>query len=111
MPTPIAIAGLPGNLVGRFEGREHGSSVSFFVGSFPEGTGPKLHVHPYDETFIVEEGGATFTVADETLDVGAGNIVVVPAQTPHKFLSSAPDGMRMVSITPWGEMVQEWLDD
>jgi quercetin dioxygenase-like cupin family protein len=111
MPTAIAIADLPGNLVGRFEGREHGSSVSFFVGHFPPGTGPKLHRHPYDETFIIEEGGATFTVADETLEVGAGHIVVAPAETPHKFVSSATDGLRMVSITPSGEMVQEWLED
>jgi mannose-6-phosphate isomerase-like protein (cupin superfamily) len=111
MPTAIPIAALPGNLVGRFEGREHGSSVSFFVGHFPEGTGPRLHRHPYDETFIIEEGSATFTVDGETLQVGAGHIVVVPAETPHKFVSSASEGMRMVSITPSDQMVQEWVED
>ena len=55
----IEISDLPGNLVGRFEGREHGSSVSFFIGTFDAGTGPGLHLHPYDETFIVEAGSAT----------------------------------------------------
>ena len=30
----IAISDLPGNLVGRFEGKDHGSSVSFFIGTF-----------------------------------------------------------------------------
>jgi hypothetical protein len=42
----IEISDLPGNLLGRFEGREHGSSVSFFIGTFDAGTGPGLHLHP-----------------------------------------------------------------
>ena len=63
---PIEVSDLPGNLVGRFEGKDHGSSVSFFIGTFDAGTGPGLHLHPYDETFIVEAGSATFTVGDAT---------------------------------------------
>jgi quercetin dioxygenase-like cupin family protein len=72
----IEVSDLPGNLIGRFEGRDHGSSVSFFVGSFPPGTGPGLHRHPYDETFIVEAGNATFTIAGETVELVAGQIEV-----------------------------------
>ena len=108
MPTAIEIADLPGNLIGRFEGREHGSSVSFFVGEFARGTGPPLHRHPYDETFIVEAGTATFTVGDETFELGAGQIFVVPAGAPHKFVSG--EGFRMVSITPTDQMEQEDLE-
>jgi quercetin dioxygenase-like cupin family protein len=101
----IAISDLPGNLVGRFEGREHGSSVSFFIGTFPAGTGPGLHRHPYDETFIVEAGSATFTIDAETVELGAGQIAVVPANTPHKFVSG--EGFRLISISPSDHMVQE----
>ena len=107
MPTLVSIADLPGNLIGRFEGREHGSSVSFFIGTFDAGTGPGLHRHPYDETFIVEAGSATFTVGDETLELGAGQIAVVPANTPHKFVSG--EGFRLISIAPSDHMVQEDL--
>jgi quercetin dioxygenase-like cupin family protein len=103
----IAISDLPGNLVGRFEGREHGSSVSFFIGTFPAGTGPGLHRHPYDETFIVEAGSATFTIDGETVELGGGQIAVVPANTPHKFVSG--DGFRLISISPSDHMVQEDL--
>lgn len=110
MPTPVSVADLPGNLVARFEGRDHGSNVSFFVGHFPPGTGPVLHRHPYEETFVIEEGSATFTVDDETLEVGAGQILVVPAGAAHKFVSSGEDGLRMVSISPSDNMVQEDLD-
>jgi quercetin dioxygenase-like cupin family protein len=100
----IEISDLPGNLVGRFEGREHGSSLSFFIGTFDAGTGPGLHLHPYDETFIVEAGSATFTVDGETFELGAGQIAVVPANTPHKFVSGK--GFRLISVNPSDHMIQ-----
>ena len=104
----IEVSDLPGNLIGRFEGRDHGSSVSFFIGTFEEGTGPRLHRHPYDETFIVEAGSATFTIAGETTELRAGQIAVVPAETPHKFVSG--EGFRLISITPADRMAQEDLE-
>ena len=100
----IEVSDLPGNLIGRFEGRDHGSTVSFYIGTFPPGTGPGLHRHPYDETFIVEAGSATFTIADETVELAAGQIAVVPAGTPHKFVSG--EGFRLISISPADHMVQ-----
>jgi quercetin dioxygenase-like cupin family protein len=103
----ISVSDLPGKLVGRFEGREYGSSVSFFIGTFDAGTGPGLHLHPYDETFIVEAGSATFTVADQTFELEAGQIVVVPANTPHTFVSG--EGFRLISIAPEDHMTQEDL--
>ena len=104
----IEVSDLPGNLIGRFEGREHGSSVSFYIGTFATGTGPGLHRHPYDETFIVEAGSTTFTIAGETLELRAGQIAVVPAETPHKFVSG--EGFRLISITPAEQMTQEDLE-
>ena len=108
MATPIAVQDLPGNLIARFEGRNHGSSVSFFIGTFDPGAGPGLHLPPYDETFIVEAGSATFTVGDETLELQEGEIIVVPAGTPHKFVSGK--GFRLVSISPFDHMEQENLE-
>ena len=104
----IAISDLPGNLVGRFEGKDHGSSVSFYIGTFDPGTGPSLHTHPYDETFIVEAGSAMFTVGEETFELAAGQIAVVPAKTAHKFVSG--EGFRLISISPYDHMEQNDLD-
>ena len=104
----IEASDLPGNLIGRFEGRDYGSSVSFFIGTFRPGTGPSLHRHPYDETFIVEAGSATFTIAADTVELRAGQIAVVPAETPHKFVSG--EGFRLISITPADRMTQEDLE-
>ena len=48
-----------------FEGyRNGGTDVSFIVIDAPPGIGPKLHRHPYEEVFVVQEGSVTFTVGE-----------------------------------------------
>jgi quercetin dioxygenase-like cupin family protein len=112
MPTSLSIADLPGSeAASRFEGRDHGASVSFFVTRHPAGTGPGLHRHPYEETFIVEEGSATFTVDSEAIEAHAGQIIVVPAGAAHRFVNSGDGVLRQVSIHPSDHFVQEWLAD
>jgi mannose-6-phosphate isomerase-like protein (cupin superfamily) len=81
--------------------------VSFYVGRFPPGSGPPLHRHPYEETFIVQEGSATFTIDGQTLEVGAGQIVVVPAAAAHRFVATGAVDLRQVSVHPRDRMVQE----
>ena len=72
---------LPGNEVSRtFEGGRHGPcSVSFFLVHNQPGQGPRLHHHPYDETFVILEGHVRVSVGNETLDGGPGDIVIGPA--------------------------------
>jgi quercetin dioxygenase-like cupin family protein len=92
-----------------FNGHEHGATVSFFLSHNRPGTGPQLHRHPYEETFIVEEGEVLFTVGESTIEARAGDIVVVPPETPHKFVSQAATH-RQVSIHPVARMQTEWLE-
>ncbi|HEX8854584.1 MAG TPA: cupin domain-containing protein [Thermoleophilaceae bacterium] len=99
-----------GRVAWRFEGHGRGTSVSFFITHGAPGTGPVLHRHPYEEVFIVEDGRATFTVADETVEAEGGHILIVPPQTPHKFVNSGVGELRMVSIHPVEQMVQEDLE-
>jgi quercetin dioxygenase-like cupin family protein len=94
----------------RFEGHAYGASVSFFVSRVPEGGGPGLHRHPYEETFVIHEGSATFTVDGETIEAAAGMIIVVPRSAPHKF-TAGPDGLRSVNIHGSDRMIQEDLAD
>ena len=94
-----------------FEGRdEAGVEVSVFVTDTPPGKGPPLHVHPYPEVFVVSAGEATFTVGEEELRVGAGHVVVVPAETPHGFKNFGEIELHVVSVHPHGEVEQTWLD-
>ncbi len=107
----IRVADLPGSVsASSFEGHEHGATVSFFLSRNLPGTGPGLHTHPYDETFIVEDGTVTFTVGDETVEATGGDILVVPAGTPHGFVNSGSTPLRQISIHPVAHMEAEWLD-
>ena len=36
----------------------------------PPGSGPKLHRHPYQEVFEVQEGSVTFTAGDDVVEAG-----------------------------------------
>ena len=92
-----------------FDGHAHGAQVSFFLSHNRPGTGPKLHRHPYEETFIVEDGDVLFTVGESTIEAKAGDIVVVPARAPHKFVSRAPTH-RQISIHPVPQMETVWLE-
>jgi quercetin dioxygenase-like cupin family protein len=93
----------------RFDGAAHGAPVSFFLLHTRPGEGPGLHRHPYAETFIVQEGEATFTVGDQTIEARAGDIVVAPAETPHAFVNSGSGVLRSVNIHPAPEMETVWL--
>ena len=76
----------------------------------PPGGGPKLHRHPYEEIFVMQEGTATFTAGDETIEVGAGRVVVVPAGVPHKFVNTGTGRLRQVNIHANDQFVTEWLE-
>jgi quercetin dioxygenase-like cupin family protein len=92
-----------------FNGHENGAQVSFFLSHNKPGTGPKLHRHAYEETFIVEEGDVLFTVDGTTIEAKAGDIVVVPPGAAHKFVSRGATH-RQISIHPVARMETEWLE-
>jgi quercetin dioxygenase-like cupin family protein len=103
---------LPFSRIAReFVGADHGDAGAclIFVDA-PPGRGPGLHRHPYAEIFIVQEGQATFTADGTERAVAAGDLVVVPAGTPHKFVASGDGPLRMISVQPRSSFSTEWLD-
>jgi quercetin dioxygenase-like cupin family protein len=95
-----------------FEGYRYGDTdVSFFLTDGPPGSGPTLHRHPYAEVFVVQEGELTFTVGDTTIEAKSGQIVVVPAGVPHKFVNSGAGRARHIDIHTSRRMTTEWLED
>ena len=107
----IDVDRLPGgeNAV-RFDGHAHGAGVSFFITRNKPGTGPDLHREPSEETFIVQDGEARFTVGESTFDATAGQIVIAPANTPHKFVNTGTTPLRQINIHPVPRMETEWLE-
>ena len=99
----------PGGTV-TFEGEPHGSHVSFFLVNNRPGAGPDLHRHPYSETWIVRSGRARFTADGEEVEAGPGDIVVVGAETPHKFKNVGDERLDIVCIHASPRMIQEDLE-
>ena len=67
-------------------------------GNDEPGLGPKLHVHPYDEVFVIQQGRARFFVGDEVIDAEAGETVLGPAGLPHKFVNLGPGRLQTLDI-------------
>ena len=87
-----------------------GAAVSIILQSTAKGgVGPRLHTHPYAETFIIRRGSATFTIGPQQVVGHAGQILVVPLETPHKF-STGPDGYEGVHIHASPRFITEWLE-
>ena len=98
--------------VGRFEGHSVGTNVTvLFFSSDTIGNGPPLHVHPYDEVFIVRQGRARFTVGDGTIDAEAGQIVFGPANVPHKFVNLGPGRLETTDIHLNDRFVQTVIEE
>jgi mannose-6-phosphate isomerase-like protein (cupin superfamily) len=88
----------------QFDGADHGTPLSFFLVDNDEGQGPMLHQHAYPETWIVQQGSARFTVGDAQVAGEAGQIIVIPAYTPHCFVNVGPGPLRMVCLHPVGRI-------
>lgn len=98
----------PGEWHGEVQGFGGGIAL-IFVAAEP-GQGPRLHSHPYAETFIVRAGRALYTIGDEEIEAGAGQILVVPAGVPHKFRSLGPDALESIDIHASERFVTDWLE-
>ncbi len=101
-----------GGTAHKFEGYRYGDAdVSFFLTDGPPGSGPDLHKHPYAEVFLIQEGEVTFTVGEDTIEASAGQILVVPAGVPHKFVNSGAARARHIDIHTSRRMITEWLEE
>jgi mannose-6-phosphate isomerase-like protein (cupin superfamily) len=95
---------------GNVKGADYGATVSLILDHSEPGHGPRLHRHPYDETWVVEEGNLTFTTDDSQQRVQAGDIVIVPPGVAHKFVNDGPGRSNMVCIHASPTMITEWLE-
>ncbi|MEA3011246.1 MAG: hypothetical protein QOJ91_2938 [Sphingomonadales bacterium] len=94
---------------GEIEGAPLGGNVSIILTRLGRSEkGPDLHRHPYDETFFVRAGGASFSDGKTIVEAKAGDMVVVPAGTPHRF-DGLEDGVEMIDIHASDRFSTEWL--
>ena len=91
-------------------GEDHGASISLILDESEPGTGPRLHRHDYDETWVIQEGNITFQVGETQLTAGAGDVAIIPPGVPHKFTNDGPGRSRIVCIHASPRIVGEWLE-
>jgi quercetin dioxygenase-like cupin family protein len=105
---PVITAGTlaDGNLLGA----DHEATISLILDESEPGHGPRLHRHPYDETWVVEEGNLTFQLGEERLPARTGDIVIAPPDVPHKFTNDGPGRSKLVCIHASPRMITEWLE-
>ena len=91
---------------GSVNGESLGAGVTVLAyGNDEPGKGPVLHVHPYDEIFVVQEGRARFFVGDQVIDAEAGETVLGPAGLPHRFINLGPGRLQTFDI----HMSPRWI--
>jgi mannose-6-phosphate isomerase-like protein (cupin superfamily) len=93
-----------------FAGETQGVPFSAYIVKAKPGQGPPLHKHPYVEVAFTIEGCAIITVGDETREVKAGAIAVVPANTPHRFVNSGDTTLRQIDIHASPKFIQTNLE-
>ena len=87
------------------------TEISFIWVDMPPGGSIRLHKHPYKEIFIIQEGMATFTVDSAILEAHAGQIIIVPANVPHKFRNLSDKQLRQIDIHFNSQFITDWLED
>jgi mannose-6-phosphate isomerase-like protein (cupin superfamily) len=95
---------------GEWQGKSSGSNICVIANHIASaGGGPRLHQHPYVETFVIREGVGVFLIGGQEIEATTGQIIVVPANTPHQFWNLGPGPFSSIDIHENGEFVTEWL--
>lgn len=91
---------------GRVEGAALNANVTIlFFATDEVGVGPRWHLHPYDEIFIIRKGRALFTIGDKRLEARKGDVLMGPAAVPHKYENLGPGRLETTDI----HMSREWI--
>lgn len=94
-----------------FMGSQHqDTEISFIWVDMPPGGSIRLHKHPYKEIFIIQEGVGTFTIGSTTLETHAGQIIIVPAGLPHKFVNLSDKQLKQIDIHFNKQFITDWLE-
>jgi quercetin dioxygenase-like cupin family protein len=80
-------------------GDETGQSWSLMEAEVPRDAGPTPHYHPWDEVFYVLQGQVRVWANGREQVVGVGDLVHIPAGTPHAFRGASEEVARMIGFS------------
>ncbi len=85
-----------GSIVSREILKKETGTVTIF--SFDRGQGLSEHTAPFDAMVQVLEGEALITISGEPHTVGAGQMIIMPANKPHSVSAEKPFKMLLILI-------------
>lgn len=66
--------------------------------SFDKGQGLSEHTSPYDASVLILEGEGRIRIGKRSLTLGAGELVIMPANVPHALKAVKPFKMLLIMI-------------
>lgn len=107
------LEGARGVVPGRFllEGHRFGlDHLTLVLGETAPGVGIPLHRHAYEELFIVHGGWGTYTVGDQVVEAGPGDVVLIPSGVLHRFANNADETLYHTAVHSTGTFALEYLE-
>ena len=74
--------------------KKDAGNITLFA--FDKGEGLSEHTAPYDAAVLVVEGKAQIVISGVTHTVGAGELIIMPANKPHAV--KAPEKFKMMLV-------------
>ena len=94
------------------EGRAFGlAHLTLTLGESLPGHGTRLHRHDAEELIIVHAGRGTYTVGAVTIEAGAGEVVVIPAGVPHRWINHTQDPLVHTGVFSTNSFALEVVED
>jgi quercetin dioxygenase-like cupin family protein len=97
---PVDLVGLvdyaEGSVVSRTLQKRKTGTITLFA--FDRDQSLSEHTAPFDATVLVLDGKAELTIGGRKIEVGAGQLVVMPADIPHAVRAPEPFKMLLVMI-------------
>ena len=117
----VSVADLPllspvgrGPILGErlLQGHDFGlAGLTLVLGETPAGQGTRLHRHDVEEVIVVHAGRATFTVGEITIEVGPGEVVIIPPGVPHRWVNHTEDTLHHTDVFAAGSFDVDVLGD
>ncbi len=60
-----------------------GDNCMLVVNEIESSAQPALHSHPHEQICYIVQGECTFILGDESIHMGAGDVILVPPNVPH----------------------------
>ena len=86
----------PGAVVSRTLIKKKAGTVTLFA--FDAGEGLSEHTAPYEAVVVILDGQAEVSVEDVPHEVGAGQMITLPASRPHALRAITPFSMMLIMI-------------